>query len=271
MQFFYQNGTSWVGPYSARELKQLAFEGIINPTTLIMSPDKVPPTPAHKAKGLFLPQQSANKVLPAPAGKSVEIDAPAQAASGLFQSAIAAIGKVIPSLPARKTQESLPVVADSTPSPAPALPKDIGQVILHAKGGTKFQGTIHKEINPFIPDGLYPGEWTIILHKKGVRFNQNTFWGENEHEIHFNEIKSIQPFWNTEIQNSKVASQAIGAAIGFAVGGFLGAAVGAGVGSIGSGQQKKYYLQFEIDSNPFLVETQHENGKQFLKRVSELS
>lgn len=265
MDFFYQTDNAWKGPVSASALKKLAAEGTITPMTLIMSPDKIPPTAAHKAKGLFAIQSE--EQLPATlAPEAKERGGIVDAA----KSALAVFGGGKQSLaPVEKTAEELRLEEIR----ARRISGEIGRFVMHRKGGTKVEAKVPEDLNPFLPIDLPPGKWTVYVHEFGIRFYRKTgILQKVEHEctINYGDIMGIRPFKNREIESSMVYKKAGALLAGFALFGFLGLII-TGAASSGVGGPSKFYLELDLGDNPILVEIEESQGNQLFKRMKEQS
>ncbi len=177
MDYYYsQDGSRWVGPVSAKGLKDLARQGVVTPMSLLMSPDRIPPTSAHKAQGLFEaePLPSAIESMP----DEVQAKSIFGSAFSLVSGAVSTVSTAIIPVRSRSVAPVEPPTAPPVPvsaspvvapvvvnCPVPVVEDVIGPFVFSPQGGTQIKGTIDKRFNAVIPGGLVAGKVELFVHQ----------------------------------------------------------------------------------------------------------
>ena len=271
MEYYYSSdGNSWSGPVSAQELKELARKGVITPMYQVMVPDRIPPTPAHKAKGLFSTD-------PAPsATENAVVDAQTKSIFGsAFSMVSGAVSSVTTAIVPAKPQEVVaadppampaPIVAAQASCPVQVADDEIGPFVLHAAGGTQIKGEIDAKLNPVIPGGLRPGWVELFIHQAGIRIEQKKIYPLL---FKYSDLKAVKPLKHKELRSLSGSSTLQAAATGFFIAGPLGALL-ATMGSQQEWEISKDFVYLE-DANgvQLLIGTTEKSAKRFADRIKE--
>jgi hypothetical protein len=263
MDYYYNNGTRWVGALSAQQLRDLAASGVITPETLIMSPERIPPTPAHKAKGLFL-QQIENTSSPAPS-VTTELGILGNTFSFLSSAVSTVTTAIVPSSTKQEVVQqtfTLPALQEQ-----PAI--NIGKFVFHVEGGTKIKGNINETFNPVIPPGLRKGAVEIFIHESGIRMKQHK---SVAFIIEYSNIKTINQIKHRDIDTATLQGTGVMLATGLFLAGPIGAILAGALSRLPQWEHDKDFVLFEDrNDNQLFIETSSISASLFVERYREIT
>lgn len=288
MDYFYSNdGNRWTGPVSAKELKDLAASGIITPMSLLMSPDRLPPTPAHKAKGLFSSDTPSNAVVPSD-GKggfslfgtvtslattatqgvtSVATQTVSKATDAVTQTASFAAGGVSSIVQSFYNQAGN-CLAILTPEPGKTVEDIIGPVL--PLDGTRIAGTVEEEPSINIPPRFMRGNTMVLIHYQGIRIQPS-----KEEPLLVRKEQLIEAQQRKE-KEAIVESDAAEAIFGAVVGGMLFGPPGAIIGGMGGAGKTiladAFFMEFCFDNSTgnvsrMVLRVDKQEAKKFSKEL----
>ncbi len=220
--------------------------------SLLMSPDRIPPTPAHKAKGLFGADSSpTTAIVPADPQNDQSLfnaltnlaTVATRNASSITSSALVSASKTVGGVLTVAQSVSGNCLSILTPAPGQSVEAILGPVL--PRKGTRIVGTLEKTPSINIPSRFRNGNLFVLIHEQGIRIQPP----KGDPLL----ITKEQLLEAQDRQENELVSQASvgGAMVGTVVGGLVFGPIGAIVGYFVAGRQKveadAFFMEFSFE------------------------